>query len=102
MKTPSRSWRALACALGLLLATGPLVRAAAAPKITPAKDIIGFTIGDDYHMANYTQLTQLWKKWETETDRMKVVSIGNTAEGRPQLMAIISSPANLAKLEHYR
>ena len=75
---------------------------AAPPKITPAKDLIGFTIGDDYHMANYTQITTLWKKWEKESDRLKVVSIGNTAEGRPQYMAIVSSPANLAKLEHYR
>ena len=39
---------------------------AAPPKITPAKDLIGFTIGDDYHMANYTQITTLWKKWEKE------------------------------------
>ncbi len=75
---------------------------AAPPKITPPKELIGFSIGDDYHMANYTQLTTLWKKWETESDRLKVVSIGHTAEGRPQLMAIVSAPANLAQLEHYR
>lgn len=84
------------------LIAGALSAAPAPTKITPAKALIGFTIGDDYHMANYTQLTALWKKWETETDRMKVVSIGNTAEGRPQLMAIISSPANLKKLDYYR
>ncbi len=33
---------------------------------------------------------------------MKLDTIGLTAEGRPQLMAIISSPANLARLEEYR
>ena len=71
-------------------------------KISTPKELIGFSIGDDYHMANYSQLTTLWKKWETESDRLKVVSIGNTAEGRPQLMAIVTSPANLAKREHYR
>jgi len=54
------------------------------------------------HMANYTQISAMLKKWETETDRMKVVSIGNTAEGRPQYMAIISSPENHKKLEYYR
>lgn len=75
---------------------------AAPPKITPAKEIIGFSIGDDYHMANYTQLSTLWQKWEKETDRMKVVTIGTTGEGRPQYMAIISSPENLKNLEHYR
>jgi hypothetical protein len=72
----------------------------AQPKITPQKDIIGFTIGDDYKMASYTQISTMLKKWETESDRLKVVSIGNTEEGRPQYMAIISSPANMKKLEH--
>ncbi len=70
-------------------------------KITPQKDIIGFTIGDDYHMASYTQISTLLKKWDEESDRLKVVSIGNTEEGRPQYMAIISSPANMQKLDHW-
>src|ERR1035437_5507118 len=74
----------------------------AQPKITPQKDIIGFTIGDDYKMANYTQATTLLKKWASESDRMKLVSIGNTEEGRPQYMAIISSPANIQKLDHWK
>jgi hypothetical protein len=33
---------------------------------------------------------------------MKLVDIGPTSEGRRQYMAILSSPANLQKLEHYR
>ena len=84
-------------ALGLLLAV-PAWLGAAETKISTPKSIIGFDIGADYHMANYTQTTAMWKKWATESDRMKLLSIGNTAEGRPQYMAIISSPANLAKL----
>ena len=74
----------------------------AQPKITPQKDLIGFTIGDDYHMASYTQISTLLKKWGEESDRLKVVSIGNTEEGRPQYMAIISSPANMRKLDHWK
>jgi hypothetical protein len=72
------------------------------PKITPAKDLIGFSIGDDYQMATYTQLELLWKKWVTESDRMKLVEIGKTAEGRPQYMCIISTPENLKKLQQYK
>ena len=90
---------------GLCLACLTAATALAAPaptKITPAKAIIGFGIGDDYHMASYTQISAMLKKWETETDRMKVVSIGNTAEGRPQYMAIITSPENHKKLDYYR
>jgi hypothetical protein len=89
--------------LGLLcLSSMASLRAADAPKITPQKDIIGFTIGDDYHMANYTQISALMQKWDAESDRLKVVSIGNTEEGRPQYMAIITSPENHKKLAEYK
>ena len=75
---------------------------AAEPKITPPKELLGFNLGDDYHMANYTQISALLKKWDDESERLKVVSIGTTEEGRPQYMAIITSPQNHTKLEHYR
>ncbi len=91
----------LACSLVGLACAAPLM-AADATHITPPKTLIGFNIGDDYHMASYTQISLMLKKWETETDRMKVVSIGQTEEGRPQYMAIITSPANHAKLAEYK
>jgi len=88
---------------GLILTAAAAFAATPAPtNITPAKDIIGFSIGDDYKLANYTQLSALLKKWDSETDRMKVVTIGTTSEGRPQYMAIITSPENHKKLEEYR
>lgn len=75
---------------------------AAQPKLTPAKELIGFSIGDDYQMASYTQISTLLKKWDEESDRLKVVNIGTTEEGRPQYMAIITSPENHKKIERYR
>ncbi len=42
------------------------------------------------------------KKLASESDRMKLVSIGKTEEGRDQWMAIITSPANLKNLDHYK
>jgi hypothetical protein len=35
---------------------------ATARKITTPKEELGFNIGDDYQLANYTQLTAYWKK----------------------------------------
>ncbi len=70
--------------------------------ITTPKEALGFNIGDDYHVANYTQLEAYWKKLATESDRMKLVDIGKTAEGRPQYMAIISSPENMRHLQRYK
>ena len=63
---------------------------------------LGFSLGDDYHLANYRQLVGYWKKLEAASDRMRLLQIGETAEGRPMWMAIITSPANHAKLSRYR
>ena len=88
--------------LGLASLAVATLLPAAEPKITPTKDIIGFTVGDDYVLANYTQLSALLQRWDAESDRMKVVSYGTSEEGRPMYMAIITSPANHANLEKYR
>ena len=49
-----------------------------------------------------TQFVEYWHKLDKESDRMQVVEIGKTAEGRPQLMAIITSPENFKKLDRYK
>lgn len=71
-------------------------------KITAPKEALGFSIGDDYQMASYTQLEAYWKKLASESDRMKLVEIGKTGFGRPQYMAIISSPENIRNLAKYK
>src|SRR5689334_12609970 len=73
-----------------------------APKVTGPKEALGFNVGDDYQVANYTQLVAWWKKLASESDRMKLVDMGPTAEGRRQYMAIVSSAENIKKLEHYK
>jgi hypothetical protein len=47
-----------------------------APRITTPKEALGFNMGDDYQVANYTQLEAYWKKLAAESDRMKLESIG--------------------------
>ncbi len=76
-------------------------RTATAPVTTP-RGQFGFNLGDDYHLANFRQLTEYWRKLDQESDRVKVVEIGKTAEGRTMLMAIVTSPENQANLERYR
>src|SRR5262249_48672675 len=77
-------------------------RPAQAPRVTPPKDYFGFNMGDDYCLANYRQLAGYWTKLERESDRLKVVRIGVTEEGRPQLMGVVTSPANHRALSRYQ
>jgi hypothetical protein len=96
--------RTLRRSLALLpmLALLVTVSALAQAKITTPKEFLGFDAGDDYVLANYTQLKGYWTKLAQESNRMKLVEIGKTAEGRPMIMAIFSSPENLAKLDRYK
>ena len=75
---------------------------AAAAQVTTPKQALAFNLGDDYQVANYTQLEEYWKKLATESDRMKLVDIGATAEGRRQVMAIVSSPENIRNLDRFK
>jgi hypothetical protein len=89
-------------AVFLSLAVLAFAAASAAQSVTSPKQQFGFNIGDDYQLATYTQFVDYWQKLDKESDRMKVVEIGKTAEGRPQLMAIITSPENFKKLDRYK
>jgi len=89
--------------LGLILGCAFLASAALhAADLTSPKTHFGFVIGDDYHLATYTQTEAYFKKLATESDRLKLVDIGPTEEGRTQWMVICTSPANLARLGRLR
>ena len=60
------------------------------------------TVGDDYFLANYAQLQEYWAAVAKLSDRIKLVEIGKTEEGRPMIMAIITSPENHKKLDRYK
>src|SRR5216684_2409925 len=95
--------RILSLSLCLLAVLPSFGQAKESPrKITTPKEAFGFNVGDDYMLATYTQETEYLQKLAKESDRMKLVDIGPTAEGRHQYMAIISSPENIAKLDHYK
>ena len=90
--------QALSIALSVAAAT-PLL---AQRGITTPLAQFGHNIGDDYFLANYTQMIDYWRRLDRESDRMRLVRIGTSAEGRPIIMAIITSPDNQKKLARYQ
>ena len=91
----------VAAAVGVLLLTGaPLV--AQAPKVTAPTQEFGQELGADYFLVNYQQLMAYWKKLDAESPRISLEEIGKTSEGRPMLMAIITSPANQKNIARYK
>src|SRR5688500_4862063 len=84
------------------LAVVVIIGLRAQPRATTPNDQVGFALGDDYQLANYQQIADYWRKLDAESDRLVIREIGKTAEGRPQLMGIVTSPANHRNLEKYR
>ncbi|HEU4454723.1 MAG TPA: M14 metallopeptidase family protein [Longimicrobium sp.] len=85
-------------ALALLLATS----AGAQQRLTSPREQFGHDIGADYVLPNYRQMVDYWRKLDGQSDRMTLVDIGRTAEGRTQYMAIVTSPENHRQLERWR
>jgi hypothetical protein len=82
-------------------AVAGLNQAIAQVAVPAPKEHFGFNIGDDYHLATYTQTESYFKKLAA-SNRTKLVDIGLTEEGRHQYMLVVSSPENIKKLEQYK
>ncbi len=81
----------------------PLPSHAAAPRALPAPvSVLGFEPCADYKLATYEAIDRYLQALDAASDRMTLVEIGRSVEGRPLRLAIISSPRNLARLERYR
>jgi hypothetical protein len=87
--------------LTFVLVAAPYAQSTA-PKVTAPQQFFGHEIGADYVLPNYTKFTEYVRLLDRESDRMQVQSIGKTAEGRDQLMAIITAPENFKNLARYK
>jgi len=92
----------LALLLPLLLGLCAALPALRGAEPTSPRTHFGFAIGDDHHLATYTQTEAYFQKLARESDRLRLVDIGPTEEGRRQWMLVCSSPANLARLDRLR
>ena len=98
----AKSFRGLWLALALCAGLSAGAAQAEVKGITSPKEAFGHDIGEDYFLVDYSQAESYLKTLAGESDRMKLVDIGPTEEGRREYMAIVSSPANLKNLGRYQ
>src|SRR5262249_2173640 len=97
---PTMSRRIGTIAFSFILLWLPTI--SAQTRITSPKEQFGFNIGDDYVLVNYTQYVDYLKKLDRESDRLSLVEMGKSSEGRAMYLAIITSPENQKKLSRYK
>ena len=62
----------------------------------------GFTPGDDYKLADYSQITSYFEKLSHASDRLRWVKFGDTSGGKPMYVAFISAAENLKRLDDFQ
>ena len=75
---------------------------ARAQSVPTPKSHFGFGIGDNYHLATFTQTEAYLNKIAATSKKVKLQVIGKTEEGRNQYMVVVSDPSNLANVEKYK
>jgi Zinc carboxypeptidase len=79
----------------------PVVLRAAAPVPSP-ESVFGFQPGADFKLATYEQSLSYFRAVAGASKYVKLVEAGPTSQGRTMLFALVSSPANLSKVDRYR
>ena len=94
-RQPLNIWLCLLFLLALPLST-------CLGQVTPPEDYLGFKPGADFHLMTYEQAMEYFEHLADQTDRMIVLDMGATSEGRRMKYGVISSSENLARLEEYK
>jgi hypothetical protein len=71
------------------------VRPAAPARVPEPQDVFGFQPGADYKLASHEQIVEYFRALDAASDRIVVEDIGTSTEGRPMILAVISSEANI-------
>src|SRR5215472_11849652 len=71
-------------------------------QIPTPQSVLSHKPGDDFYLASYDESLGYFQKLAGSTDKLKLVRVGKTSEGRDWYIAIISSAQNLRDFEKYR
>ena len=74
----------------------------AAQAIPAPEDVLGFKPGDDRKLASWNQVLEYFEKLDRASDRVTFQTLGKSTMDKPFVMATISAPENLARLEEYK
>lgn len=75
---------------------------AEAQDIPAPEEIFGFQVGADYKLASYPQMMEYYNALDQASDRVRMVTIGESTMGRPMVLLIISSEENMRQLDRWR
>jgi hypothetical protein len=85
-----------------VVALGLSALPARAQDVPKPEAVLGFRVGEDRKLADWSEIVSYFRQLDAASQRVSVHEVGKTTEGRPFLVAIITSEANQARLEEIR
>ena len=85
-----------------LLFTLLLLGASSHAQVPTPESVLGHRVGADFKLATYEDSLKYFRALAQASDHVRLIELGRTSEGRAWYCALISTPANLAKVERYR
>ena len=98
--TPGRSLTGVLRLLcSALLVAAPLTRALAQGPVPTPSEVIGISVGADRTLADWPQILQYFATLAQRSPSVRLDTIGITTQGRPMIVAAISTPENIRRLD---
>ena len=92
-----------AAAAPLLLPLAPAAAQQAATAAVPSpRQVLGFEVGADRKLADWSQITGYFARLAAASPAVRVDTLGPTTSGRPLIVATISTPENVRRLDAIR
>ncbi|HEV7889494.1 MAG TPA: M14 metallopeptidase family protein [Pyrinomonadaceae bacterium] len=66
------------------------------------REVLGFNPGEDRKVADWTQITNYFKRLDRASERVRLQEVGTSTQGRTLFAAFISSAENIRELDRYR
>ncbi len=71
-------------------------------RVPAPEEVLGFHPGDDRKLASWAKVVEYFKRLDATSDRVKFEELGKSTMGAPFVMATISTPENLARLNEFK
>jgi hypothetical protein len=71
-------------------------------QVPAPASVLGHTPGDDFYLADYADTIRYFHALAASSDKIKMFTVGKSTHGQEIEVAVISSAANLARLDEYK
>jgi hypothetical protein len=92
----------LSTVASMLFLTAVGLNAQPSARVPSPNEHLGFKVGADRTLADWGQITGYFQRLATVSRAVHIDTLGPTTSGQPFIVAVISTPANIARLPEFR